>query len=672
MGPDALPAARARCAACLPTLLAGILAASLGHLGLAAAMRPFHSARDALLFSLYLAVPACAAFAALRLLCKALARLRRWGPESEARLATGAAAFLILAPFCSATLIVATRPFYARAAGDAAALLGVVAGCAAVAFALARSPLAALRARAMVLVPLGAAAFVAPAAAVALAAQERRPPPAADLAPDPRAGSPRILVVGFDGLTWDVLQPLLDAGRVPNFARVAAAGSRAVLRSEVAPNQPFVNCASRGMRTPVAWETIATGRSPRDHGIWDFYATPLPGLRRALPFRVPGLPRRPVLSTDGREPRVWEILDRAGRSSLVVNWVDTWPALPLERGTLVSDRTHWEDRGLTAPPELAREFAAFYRDYPRAARELFSAELDPGYLLLGRGDPEYTRNRDLKRRLDQATDEAFGARYCAAARAVIGLDVEADFARRYRPPDPRYWQNYLLFYQGKELDKDEFYAAIAERLLGEARARGSPPDLAACYFSSTDTAAHWFWQFHEPERYPAVDPGLVERLGAVIPRVYEHADALLGRLLAAAGGDVTVVLVSDHGNGAWPELFAGWDPFGSGEAHAGYSGNHREEGVLLAAGPGIRRGSRAPELSIYDVAPLLLHLAGLPVAEDMPGRVPEEILAEEARAARPVRRIPDHGPRALPAALGALEGLESADVIQQRLDQLGY
>ena len=66
-------------------------------------------------------------------------------------------------------------------------------------------------------------------------------------------------------------------------------------------------------------------------------------------------------------------------------------------------------------------------------------------------------------------------------------------------------------------------------------------------------------------------------------------------------------------------------------------GHHRWTGIFLAAGPGIRRGRALDELSIVDVAPLLLHRLGLPVPDDMAGRVPGEILEPRELERRPPR-----------------------------------
>lgn len=64
-------------------------------------------------------------------------------------------------------------------------------------------------------------------------------------------------------------------------------------------------------------------------------------------------------------------------------------------------------------------------------------------------------------------------------------------------------------------------------------------------------------------------------------------------------------------------------------------GDHRLDGMLIAAGPGVAAGAGRLSLSIYDVVPLALALLGLPVAADPRADVPESLLASGA----PVRRI---------------------------------
>ena len=59
---------------------------------------------------------------------------------------------------------------------------------------------------------------------------------------------PRVLVVGLDGATFDLIDPLLSQNKLPNLARVLATGSRARLRSCIQPS------------SEQAWSAFATGR----------------------------------------------------------------------------------------------------------------------------------------------------------------------------------------------------------------------------------------------------------------------------------------------------------------------------------------------------------------------------------------------------------------------------
>src|SRR5689334_8640300 len=77
-------------------------------------------------------------------------------------------------------------------------------------------------------------------------------------AADASAPAGTVLVIGADGLTFDVLDPLIAAGKTPHIAALLARGSRAVLMSE----EP--------MRSPALWTTIATGQPRAAHGIYDF------------------------------------------------------------------------------------------------------------------------------------------------------------------------------------------------------------------------------------------------------------------------------------------------------------------------------------------------------------------------------------------------------------------
>jgi predicted AlkP superfamily phosphohydrolase/phosphomutase len=63
-----------------------------------------------------------------------------------------------------------------------------------------------------------------------------------------------------------------------------------------------------------------------------------------------------------------------------------------------------------------------------------------------------------------------------------------------------------------------------------------------------------------------------------------------------------------------------------------WSGDHRRNGIFMAKGPDVRAGEALGPLSIYDVAPTILHLFGLPLPPDMDGRAILEALFQEGCA----------------------------------------
>jgi len=105
------------------------------------------------------------------------------------------------------------------------------------------------------------------------------------------------------------------------------------------------------------------------------------------------------------------------------------------------------------------------------------------------------------------------------------------------------------------------------------------------------------------------------------------------------------------------------------------SGAHRPEGIFMAKGPGIRQGVSVSQLSILDVAPLLLYSLGLPIITDLEGRVPTEILDPATLSARPVQTMVPPGPAAVEPSssqVGPVLDAEAEAEILRRLRALGY
>ncbi|MDG5776847.1 alkaline phosphatase family protein [Haloarculaceae archaeon H-GB1-1] len=117
---------------------------------------------------------------------------------------------------------------------------------------------------------------------------------------DCRTDSLETLLVGIDAGCFNVLDPLFDAGELPNLASVMDAGVADELESQIPP------------WTASAWPSLYTGVNPGKHGVFGF-----------LDFD--GYDWNIVNSSHVRERTLWELLDEQGLTSVVVNAPVTYP-----------------------------------------------------------------------------------------------------------------------------------------------------------------------------------------------------------------------------------------------------------------------------------------------------------------------------------------------------------
>lgn len=141
----------------------------------------------------------------------------------------------------------------------------------------------------------------------------------------------RVVLIGLDGADWNVLNPLIEAGSLPNIARLARGGVRGRLRA-ITP-----------MLSPVIWTSIATGVLPARHGIIDFLASTGREGEKV-----------PVTSTLRRTRAIWNILSDRGVSVGIVGWWATYPAEQVN-GYVVSDRVSYQLFGAHPARAQARE-----------------------------------------------------------------------------------------------------------------------------------------------------------------------------------------------------------------------------------------------------------------------------------------------------------------------------
>jgi hypothetical protein len=422
-------------------------------------------------------------------------------------------------------------------------------------------------------------------------------------------------------------------------------------------------------------------------------STRISGIGKNLPFRLP-LPRfllklgfyefDTTYSTDGQERRFWELYEDFGWEAMVLGLVDTWPAFRQGNATVVSDRTHRNDRFLCYPESLDEEIGWFFTRFPEFAKRE-GLEFNPNYRALfdpEKDKEEFDRHHQVYRNMRSIKDRVMEAKeYPEFAKKYFSFSFDPDYRVKWTKEDPEYWENHLIRNQCSEISRDKFYFESSMELLNERKSTGLPyPKLTAFYYSTTDTAQHWFWKYFEPEAFPFVPKESIARCGDVIPQTYEMVDGWLGEILKHVDDKTTIVICSDHGAGAWTEqegfgLVSSLTKLAGTGDHQDYSGNHRTNGVLIVNGPGVRKGAKIDDRSIYDVAPLVLHLSGLPASEAMRGTVPLGIFDPEYLSQNPVRFISDYGPRTLPQQALALTGIINSNddgEILQRLKELGY
>jgi predicted AlkP superfamily phosphohydrolase/phosphomutase len=141
----------------------------------------------------------------------------------------------------------------------------------------------------------------------------------------------KLLIVGFDGGSWTVLDPLIRDGRVPTIARVAA-GARGVLESTTPPV------------TPPAWTSFMTGKNPGKHGLYHF-VEPVPGS-----YAV-----RYTNSRSRKARTIWSRLSDAGCRVGVVNVPMTYPPEPVNGFMISGMDTPDETSDFVHPRELVDE-----------------------------------------------------------------------------------------------------------------------------------------------------------------------------------------------------------------------------------------------------------------------------------------------------------------------------
>ncbi|MGH3072188.1 MAG: alkaline phosphatase family protein [Gaiellaceae bacterium] len=537
--------------------------------------------------------------------------------------------------------------------------------------------------------------------------------------------SPKLTVIGLDAATFDVIDPLVAAGRLPNIARILEEGTGGVLRSTTHP------------LTPHAWSTMVTGVNAGRHGIWDF-----------IERGDSGYDLRVINGSYRRAPAVWDRLARSGRRVGLVNIPFTWPAPGVDGFAIAGMDAGGREKGMTHPAglvdELRERFSPLELDHRFPVTKGGDADLDfvrraaeqkveTTLWLAERFEPEllwvvfmaadhihHVAWPDWDERGAESSvaetyrilDEAVGKLHEAAGGNDVVLVSDHGGGSLKGVVNLNAWlarEGFLQYTKGTERLGRKLLDAII------ARRRHLPKALR---YRVKQRAGGLRERMYEREQYSVVDwprtrafsygsfGSIVvnlrgrERDGVVEPgEEYERVRSeIAAKALELTDPDGERIVAAVHKR---EDLFDGpelekipdlliefrdyewlgkgnftsraesiWDTIElePGSKHA-YVGSHRHEGIFALAGPSATHGARTA-IGIEDVAPTVLYLLGEKIPVDLEGRLVMEAIDPELLDSRP----PEYDESAPFALDHDAEGYapEEAEEVERRLRGLGY
>jgi len=535
----------------------------------------------------------------------------------------------------------------------------------------------------------------------------------------------RVVVVGWDGATFDIVKPMIAAGRMPVLQKFLENGVHAPLCSTVPPV------------TPVAWTSFATGCTPGRHGIFD-----------ALTLDPASHEVRFVSAAMRRAAPIWAVLSDRGRPAGAVNVPVTWPPDPIN-GLVISGMftpSYAED--YVHPPELREKIEARFgpcRDSPnmdpdpkrylqnlldgvdaRCELTLWLMAQKPldyfcsvfmesdrvQHFFWGYRDPSHPDHAALGQaieavyeRLDAALGRILDACPPDTAVALVS-DHGAGPLRRAIFLNRWLMDNGFLTLSGElaalaarhhaPSGLKKAVVALAKAILPESvlEARRKAKSKAFARINNLFSAiVDWDRTtcvsegiaggiFFNPRLVGEADrPELTRRLkegllAIVDPQTGAHPFAAvyareeLYNGPAVSGAPDVITLCGPGYQVLVPHEIALYDqgaPTGLFAPHK-WSGRHEQYGVFALRGPGVAAGVELADAAMADVTPTLLYALDEAVPENMDGRVLAGAFTAETLAARPPQTT-----TATTSTTGAAgtDGAQ-ADQIADELSDLGY
>lgn len=317
--------------------------------------------------------------------------------------------------------------------------------------------------------------------------------------------------------------------------------------------------------------------------------------------------QQPVSSTSRRVPAMWEIADAFGRSSAVVSWWTAWPPLSM------SEASHFD-----TPVQMT-------------SNAIHPANLQA--FVNRSGVPVETVGFQQVNRFLNITSAEF--------QQGVSSSAASDPIRTFRSVLAKTWSDHRVgieLYQAKK------------------------PMLMMQSFEGTDVVNHLFGPYHPPFRQ-GVDNESFRRYWPAVANYYSEVDRMIGEWMQLLADDTTVILLSTHGM-RWGTARPLTPPSGASALSV-----HRAPGFMVAYGNRIAPSRARQSFSIYDLAPTVLTVLGLPPSREMQGQFAawafDKVLPIESVGITSYRDVIDERALPVPAAIDAA-------AYRTRLLQIGH
>ena len=293
-----------------------------------------------------------------------------------------------------------------------------------------------------------------------------------------------VLLIGLDSADWDLINPMIESGALPNLSALRKRGASATLRS-MSPTL-----------SPILWTTIATGRNPEDHGIIDFLMKdPASGAEV------------PISRLYRKVKALWNVASDLGLPNTTVAWWATWPAERVT-GAMVTDRVAYSlfdlpssgtQPGLVYPERLLEETQSL-------VVEADAITYDEVRAIVNVPPAVFEKARAVLETPDGYRDPvAHLIKILASTRTYH--DIARSLVRRQAGGLS------MVYYEGL----DEVNHRFAQYM---------PPAMGLV---------------------KGTDPALAAAFSEAVPNFYRLQDRLVGELVSASPAQTVVFVVSDHG-----------------------------------------------------------------------------------------------------------------------------